>query len=83
MNDQPDPRRLDAAEPANNDGNDERRYGYASTGTERVYTISDPQEQDPSNTPIRNLTAPLDPDDDVINLVNTDGNTGDTPSAYR
>ncbi len=80
---QPDPRKLDAAEPAHTDDDsaqDNRRYGYASTGAERVYTVSDPEQKDPSNTPIRQLTAPLDADDDVVTLVNRDGNSGDVPS---
>lgn len=75
-----DVRQLDASEPA---GREERRYGSSSGSHESIRSISDPAEQDPSNTDIRRLVAPLDNDDDVLNLVNTQGNSGDAPSGIR
>ncbi len=75
-----DVRKLDAGEPA---AREERRYGAAVDTHESIRSISDPDQKDPSNTEIRRLTAPLDPDDDVLNLVNTQGNAGDAPSGLR
>lgn len=84
-----DTRRLDAAEPAETTHElrrtqgDERRYGAAYQAPRGVYTVSDPEQRDPSNADIRTLTAPLDHDDNVVALVDTQGNSADAPSGLR